>query len=399
MASRKIIHLDLDAFFCAVEELRRPELRGKPFAVGGRPESRGVIASCSYAARMFGVRSAMPTSRALRLCPSLVLVSGDHGHYSQYSQRVMDIIGRYSGLVEQVSIDEAFLDVSDLRRSGADVARELQQVIRQELDLPCSLGIASNKLVAKIATDVGKAGHRGNTPPCAILEVPDGEEAAFLAPLPVRALWGVGPKSTARFESLGIHTIGDLAREPELNLVQMFGKYGHDLSWHARGIDNSPIEPEHDVKSISQEITFDRDVADRDRLFQVIRDQAERVAYRLRRNNLTAVTVRIKVRWPDFSTQSRQMTLPAATSQDTVIARAAQNLFDSLWDGRRKVRLIGVGVSGLQSDIWQPTLWDSPDDRERRLLAAVDELKGRFGRKIVQRGIALKKETHKEDDP
>lgn len=311
----------------------------------------------------------------------------------------MEIIGRYSGLIEQISIDEAFLDVSDLPRSGVDVARDLQQAIRQELDLPCSLGIASNKLVAKIATDVGKARQRGPNPPCAILEVPAGEEAAFLAPLHVRALWGVGPKSAARFESLGIHTIGDLAREPELNLVKMFGKYGYDLSRHARGIDNSPIEPEHDIKSISQEITFDRDLADRDRLLQVLRDQAERVAYRLRRNGMTAVTVRIKVRWPDFSIQSRQMTLPQATNQDTVIAKAAQSLFENLWDGKRKVRLIGVGVSGLQTEIWQPSLWDNLDDKERRLLAAMDELKGRFGRKIVQRGIALKKKPPGEPDP
>lgn len=393
MASRKIIHLDLDAFFCAVEELRRPELRGKPFAVGGRPETRGVIASCSYAARMHGVRSAMPTSRALRLCPSLVLISGDHAHYSEYSKRVMEIMGRYSGLIEQISIDEAFLDVTDLPRSGVDIARDIQHAIRKELDLPCSLGIATNKLVAKIATDTGKAGHRGPTPPCAILEVPAGQEAEFLSPLPVRALWGVGPKSAARFESLGIHTIGDLAREPELNLVKMFGKYGHDLSRHARGIDNSPIELEHDIKSISQEITFDRDVADRERLMQVLRDQSERVAYRLRKDNLTGVTVRIKVRWPDFSTQSRQLTLPQATNQDTVITKAAQNLFDSLWDGSRKVRLVGVGVSGLQAEIWQPSLWDNSEERERRLLQAVDELKDRFGRKIVQRGTALKKKS------
>src|SRR5574340_528019 len=399
MASRKIIHLDLDAFFCAVEELRRPELRGKPFAVGGRPETRGVIASCSYAARMHGVRSAMPTSRALRLCPALVLISGEHAHYSEYSKRVMEIMGRYSGLIEQISIDEAFLDVTDLPRPGVDIARDIQQAIRKELDLPCSLGIATNKLVAKIATDTGKAGHHGPTPPCAILEVPAGQEAEFLAPLPVRALWGVGQKSAARFESLGIHTIGDLAREPELNLVKMFGKYGYDLSRHARGIDNSPIEPEHDIKSISQEITFDRDVADRDRLLQVLRDQAERVAFRLRKHNLTGATVRIKVRWPDFSTQSRQLTLPQATNQDTIISKAAQNLFESLWDGKQKVRLIGVGVSGLQTEIWQPSLWDNSEERERRLLQAVDELKGRFGRKIVQRGTALKKNSTRENGP
>ncbi|OGN75660.1 MAG: hypothetical protein A2X24_05975 [Chloroflexi bacterium GWB2_54_36] len=399
MASRKVIHLDLDAFFCSVEELRHPELRGKPFAVGGRPETRGVIASCSYAARMCGVHSAMPTSRALRLCPSLILISGEHGHYSEYSRKVMAILGRYSGLIEQVSIDEAFLDVSDLARPGVEIARDIQQAIRQELDLPCSLGIASNKLVAKIATDAGKAGHRGITPPCAILEVPAGGEADFLAPMPVQALWGVGPKTAARLKSLGIHTIGDLARDPEQKLVKLFGKYGHDISRHARGVDNSPIEPEHDIKSISQETTFDRDIADAVRLHQVLRNQSEKVAFRLRSKNLTATTVRIKVRWPDFLTQSRQLTLPRATNQDTVIAHGALTLFDSLWDGKIKVRLIGVGVSGLQPEIWQPSLWDTPNDKERRLLAAMDELKDRYGRKIVQRGAALKPKNTQDDDP
>lgn len=399
MASRKVIHLDLDAFFCSVEELRHPELRGKPFAVGGRPETRGVIASCSYAARMCGVHSAMPTSRALRLCPELILVSGEHGHYSEYSHKVMAILGQYSGLIEQVSIDEAFLDVSDLARPGVEIARDIQQAIRKELDLPCSLGIASNKLVAKIATDAGKAGHRGITPPRAILEVPAGGEADFLAPMPVQALWGVGPKTAVRLKSLGIHTIGDLARQPEQSLEKLFGKYGHDISRHARGVDNSPIEPEHDIKSISQETTFDRDIADAVKLHQVLRNQSEQVAFRLRSKNLTATTVRIKVRWPDFSTQSRQLTLPQATNQDTVIAHGALTLFDSLWDGKIKVRLIGVGVSGLQTEIWQPSLWDTPNDKERRLLAAMDELKGRYGRKIVQRGAALKPKNKQNDDP
>ena len=399
MASRKVIHLDLDAFFCSVEELRRPELRGKPFAVGGRPETRGVIASCSYAARMCGVHSAMPTSRALRLCPELILISGEHGHYSEYSRKVMAILGRYSGLIEQVSIDEAFLDVSDLARPGVEIARDIQQAIRQELDLPCSLGIASNKLVAKIATDAGKAGHRGITPPSAILEVPAGGEADFLAPMPVQALWGVGPKTAARLKSLGIHTIGDLARESQQNLGKLFGKYGHDISRHARGVDNSPIEPEHDIKSISQETTFDRDIADAVQLHQVLRNQSEKVAFRLRSKNLTATTVRIKVRWPDFSTQSRQLTLPQATNQDTMISHGALTLFDSLWDRKIKVRLIGVGVSGLQTEIWQPSLWDTPNDKERRLLAAMDELKDRYGRKIVQRGAALKPKNKQDDDP
>jgi len=311
----------------------------------------------------------------------------------------MEILRRYSGLIEQISIDEAFLDISDIPRSGVEVAQDIQQTIRRELDLPCSIGIASNKLVAKIATDTGKAGNRGPIPPCAILEVPAGGEAAFLAPLPVRALWGVGPKSAARFQSLGIHTIGDLAKDPELTLVKLFGKYGYDLSRHARGIDTSPLEPEHEIKSISQEVTFDRDVSDVKVLEKVIREQSEQVAFRLRKNNMTAATVRLKIRWPDFSTQSRQLTLPQPTSQDAVIIKAALELLGAIWTGTRKVRLIGVGVSNLQTETWQLSLRDTPDEKEHRLLAAMDELKGRFGKRIVQRGTDLKDKNRKGEDP
>lgn len=398
MRIRKIIHLDLDAFFCAVEELRHPELVGKPFAVGGRPESRGVIASCSYAARAYGISSAMPTSRALRLCPELVLLPGDHSAYGAASQKVMDVLGRNIALIEQISIDEAFLDASDLPQPGYELGLGLQRAIQEELNLPCSLGIATNKLVAKIATDVGKAGHRGSGPPRAIRVVPAGEEASFLAPLPVRALWGVGPKTATRLNERGIHTIGDLARESESSLARMFGRYGGDLWRHAQGHDDSPVVSEHDIKSISQEVTFARDVSDAASLQRTLRELSDQVGYRLRRRGLTAGTVRIKVRWPDFSTHTRQVTLPQTTDQDGVIYAAAHELFNLFWDGERPVRLIGVGISGLVEESRQLSLWETPTDKERRLLAAIDELKERYGKKIVQRGVALR--TGKDDtDP
>ncbi|MBI4771414.1 MAG: DNA polymerase IV, partial [Chloroflexi bacterium] len=204
---RKILHLDLDAFFCAVEEQRDPALRGQAFAVGGRPEARGVVASCSYAARRFGVRSAMPMARAVKLCSGLIIVPSRHKVYSDVSRQVMERLYDLTPLVEQISIDEAFLDVSDLPESGEALARRLQATMRDELRLPCSLGVATNKLVAKIASDVGKAAARTGAPPNAILVVPPGEEAAFLAPLPAAALWGVGPKTATRLAGLGIHTI------------------------------------------------------------------------------------------------------------------------------------------------------------------------------------------------
>ena len=391
MNPRKILHLDLDAFFCAVEELQDVSLQGKAFAVGGRSDARGVVASCSYAARMHGVHSAMPTSQALRLCPDLIIVPGRHGLYGEMSARVMHIIHNVSGLVEQVSIDEAFMDVSDLPQTSLQIATQLQSSIRSELNLPCSLGGASNKLVAKVATDVGKGRHRGATSPRAILIVPPGQEAAFLAPLPTRAIWGVGPKMEARLLEFDIHTLGQLAALPEADLMQNFGKWGHELSLRARGIDDSPILTEHEVKSISQEVTFDRDVADPDRLLETLRNMSEQVAYRLRQEGFCAATIRVKLRWSDFSTHTRQVTLSQPTDQDNQIFIHAQDLFQSIWQTGRPVRLLGVGASGLTREVHQFSLWENSTDKEHRLLQALDELRERYGKPVVHRGRNLKK--------
>ena len=254
--------MDLDAFFCAVEESQNPALRGKPFAVGGKPNERGVVASCSYAARRLGIRSAMPMSKAIRLCGTLIIVPARHRLYSEASKKVMDKLHDLTPLVEQISIDEAFLDISDLPNDPARLALDLQAGIRDELHLPSSIGIASNKLVAKIATEVGKKGAKGDAPPFALTIVPAGDEAAFLSPLPADMLWGVGPKTSARLTELGIHTIGHIARWPENELIHLFGENGRDLWQHAHGIDDRPIVTEHETKSISQETTFTRDVRD-----------------------------------------------------------------------------------------------------------------------------------------
>ncbi len=260
--ARIILHLDLDAFYCAVEENQNPELRRKAFAVGGKPSERGVVSSCSYAARVFGVRSAMPMSRALRLCPGLIIVSSRHGMYSEVSKQVMKRLRDLTPLVEQISIDEAFLDISDLSEPPERIARRLQAGIRDELHLPSSIGIAPNKLVAKIATEVGKKAAKKGKPPFALTIVPAGSEAEFLSPLPADMLWGVGPKTYARLSELGIHTIGDIARWPEEQLVHMFGENGRDMARHARGRDERPVVTEREVKSVSQEVTFTRDVRD-----------------------------------------------------------------------------------------------------------------------------------------
>jgi DNA polymerase-4 len=391
---RTILHLDLDAFFCAVEETHNPELRGKAFAVGGKPEERGVVSSCSYAARRSGVRSAMPMRQALRLSPGLIIVPARHRLYGEVSRQVMEILHDVSGLVEQISIDEAFLDISELREDPERLARRLQTRIRDELHLPCSIGIASNKLVAKIATEVGKAlrlremrsAQGVAEPPNAVTVVPFGEEAAFLSPLPADMLWGVGPKTFKRLSELGIHTIGDIAGWPENELIRLFGENGRDLSRHAKGIDNRPVETERETKSISQEVTFSRDVRDDKVLEKTLREQSAEVARQLRRNDLAGKTIKLKIRWHDFTTLTRQTTLNHPTDQDEEIARTALGLLKSVRKPNQYVRLIGIGVSGLGAPIRQLGLWDMDAEKPPKLQEALDVLQEKYGKGAIQRG-------------
>ena len=390
---RTILHLDLDAFFCAVEETRNPNLRGKAFAVGGQPSERGVVASCSYAARKMGVRSAMPMSRAIRLCPGLIIVPSRHRIYSEVSRQVMAVLHDTSGLVEQISIDEAFLDISDIRDEPERLARGLQGRIRSELHLPSSIGVASNKLVAKIATEVGKAlalkriKEQGLAEsPNAVTVVPYGDEAEFLSSLPADMLWGVGPKTSKRLTELGIHTIGDIAKWPENELIRLFGENGRDLSHHAKGIDERPIVTERETKSISQEVTFSVDVRDDKVLQKTIREQASRVASQLRRQELAGATIKLKIRWPDFTTLTRQTTLNNRTDDEDEIAKAALDLMNAVRKPNQAVRLIGVGVSGLGQPIRQLGLWDVDVEASRRLQEAVDSLRAKFGRDSIRKG-------------
>jgi DNA polymerase-4 len=389
---RKIIHLDLDAFFCSVEEQREASLRGKPFAVGGKPDQRGVVASCSYAARQCGVRSAMPMSRALRLCPNLIIVRGHYTDYRDASQKVMDVLQEYTPLVEQTSIDEAFLDLSDLPEALETLAQNIQGAIHKKLGLPCSLGGAANKLVAKIATDAGKAASLKSAevahPPNAITVVPPGQEASFLAPLPAQALWGVGPKTAARLAELGIHTIGDLARWPIEDLRLRFGKHGAELSRHAIGIDDSPIVTQHEAKSISQEVTFARDIQDPESLRKTLRQLSEQVGRSLRKSGLHGRTVKLKLRWHDFTTLTRQITLPHPSDLDEEIFQAVLGLFENVWKSPRLVRLLGVGVSHFDPPpSRQLSLWETTAPERQRLQQALDELQDRFGNNTIRRGM------------
>jgi DNA polymerase IV len=390
---RIIIHLDLDAFFCAIEEQRDPSLRGKPFAVGGKPESRGVVASASYAARQYGVRSAIPMAQAMRLCPQLIVVPPNFGAYRLASQQVMEQLHELTPLVEQISIDEAFLDVTALEQAGYVLAQALQLQIRERLGLSCSLGIASNKLVAKIATDVGKGMVRSGQMPFAICEVPAGEEEAFLAVLPTTALWGVGPKTSERLALLGIHTIGDIAAWPADDLARRFGQHGEDLARRARGIDDRPIVTERAAKSISQETTFAHDVADQAYLEQIITQQANAIAQKLVRYDLMGTTIKLKIRWPDFATPTRQFTLAQPTNEAEAIINAAMRLFKDIWPPGKPVRLIGIGISGLGSPPRQLSLWDVPSPeqtaRQERIQATLAAIQARFGSNAVRRASEI----------
>ena len=349
--------MDLDAFFCSVEERYDGSLAGTPFAVGGSPEGRGVICTCSYAARQFGVRSAMPTSQALRLCPHLNLLPIRHGVYGNVSRRVMAFVRELSPLVEQISIDEAFVDLTDTAtdwKEAEQIARVLQYRIRKELELPSSIGIAASKLIAKMATEEGKAAVKRSgiwdKPPRGFVVVPPGDERAFIAPLPIDALWGVGPKMAQKLRDLNLSTIGELAAYPETELVRKWGKWGMDLSRRSRGVDNRAVVPFREMKSISKETTFAQDVSDRVVLVETLTELARGVGERLTEKGYGGSVVKLKIRWPDFSLASRQATLAARTTSHEAIFAVAVQMLDKMRPPAQPVRLIGVGIAGLRAD-------------------------------------------------
>jgi len=354
MSARIILCLDLDAFYASVEELLHPEWRGQPIVVGGKPDERGVVASCNYAARKFGVRSAMPMSRALQLCPHAIRTPPRFGVYRDYSQRVMRIIHEYGCPVEQVSVDEVFLDGSEGVQAWGDaraIAADIKRRIHDEVGLTCTIGIASSKLVAKIASNQGK--------PDGLLDVRAGEEAQFLAPLAVKELWGVGPKSAAALHVLGIKTIGDVQRAPLKKLERVFGKWADDWQHKARGVDASAVVTNRETKSISRETTFVQDIADPNELKRVLLEQAEEVAHDLRDEGLHARTIAIKLRWANFETLTRQSTLAQPTNSASDVYRAAAeeacdaDAASAVGDAALVAEAL-VKVAAVQRGSWQP---------------------------------------------
>lgn len=372
-----MLHVDMDSFFVEVERLRDESLQGRPVAVGGTGP-RGVVASASYEARARGVLSAQPTATALRLCPELRVVPPSHSDYRQVSTEVFAIFRSFTPKVEGLSLDEAFLDVSGLRRhyeSPADVGEQVRSEIRLKLGLPASVGVASTKLVAKLASESAK--------PDGLRHVRARDQQKFLHGLPARSLWGVGPATLAGLKRLGVETVGDIAELPEQALIKALGPtHGRHLHDLARGIDPRPVEPDSEAKSISVEETYDEDLSGKDLLETAILAHAQRLSSRLHRAGLAARTVTLKARYEDFTTVTRSQTLEHAVAGSRDLYRAAQLLLAEIEESR-PVRLLGLGGSGLedassprQLDLEAGAEWDHVEE-------AVARVRDRYGDSAV----------------
>ena len=339
---RHVLHADFDAFYASVEQRDDPSLRGKPVVVGGRPETRGVVASASYEARRFGVRSAMPMRTALQRCPHAVRVDANFGLYRQVSREVMDIFRGITPLVEPLSLDEAFLDVTDSvtqERSAVDIARDLKDRVRSELGLTVSVGVASSKSVAKIASDMDK--------PDGLTVVAPGTERGFLEPLAVDKLWGVGPKTAERLAAVEVLTVGDLAAKSQEWLEASFGRMGSHMRRLASGEDESPVVVSRERKSVSAETTLATDSGDPDALQDLVRRLSDRVGSHLERSGTAAKTVKLKLRLADFTTFTRQKTAAEPVDSAEGVAQAATELLLPELHPGRLFRLVGVGAGGL----------------------------------------------------
>ena len=380
---RTILHVDLDAFFAAVEQRDNPALRGKPVVVGGGgPNDRGVVSTASYEARVFGVKSAMPLRTAGALCPDAIFVPVNGRKYALASRQVMDILRRFTPLIEPLSIDEAFLDVTGsepLFGTSEEIGRKVKQAISGEVGLTASVGVAANRLVAKIASDLKK--------PDGLVVVPLGTEAEFLAPLAIERLWGVGASTRRALSDYNIRTIGDLAALPQDVLVRRFGAHGAAISLRARGIGDTEVGHDVGAKSISHEQTFDIDTDDWDVIQRTLLALSEGVGSRLRSARVLAATVAVKIRDSDFVTITRQKTLADPTDSTDVIWHAAIELTRREVKGMR-VRLLGVAATGL-AEQQQIPLFAEEDERHRRAVEASDALRKRYGSRAIRRASLL----------
>ena len=391
-SSRTILHVDMDAFYASIEVREDPALVGRPVIVGADPRrgrGRGVVAAASYQAREYGVRSAMPISEAYRRCPDAAFLRPRGSLYAETSRRIFELLQRFTDLVEPLSIDEAFLDVTAsqaLFGDGIEIARTIKEEIQRRESLTASVGVASSKFVAKLASELRK--------PDGLVAVEAGTEAEFLAPLSIERLWGAGPKTLERLYRLGIRTFGDMQTLAPDELRRSFGEVtGPRFYSLCRGLDDRSVRSDRARKSLSKEITFDADVEDRRTVERTLLRLCEQAAAALRQKGLAGSTVHIKLRWEGFETVTRQLTLPRPVNTFEGIWPVAVRLLRAADRPRRKVRLIGVGLSAIvPSDVGQLSLFRTADRGDRKVADAIDALKERFGRDAVTRAELLNEE-------
>jgi DNA polymerase-4 len=388
---RTYFHVDMDAFFVSVEELFDPSLIGKPVVVGGKSNERGVVSAASYAARKFGVHSAMPLRTAYQLCPQAIFVEGHRERYTEYSGKVRKILESFTPLLQMASIDEAYLDMTGTTRLHGPpfrAAHLLHQTIKERTRLNCSIGIATSRLVAKVSSDQAK--------PNGILWVVPGSEAGFLAPLDVRKIPGIGKSAEKTLHTYGIRKVGDMAKLDEAFLRQKFGQWGLAMAGKSKGMDaggwfDSAIGESTDPKSVSHEHTFSEDSSDLEQLESTLAHLAEKVGRRLREYGLHARTVQLKLRFEDFTTITRAQSLGAATQLDIDLIETSRKLFRDNWKAGQKVRLLGINTSGFEKEEAQPNLLDGDrQERWKHALEAADKLRDKFGESAVSLGAAMR---------
>lgn len=390
MKTNTITHIDMDTFFVSCERLINPALAKKPVLVGGTSD-RGVVASCSYEARKFGVHAAMPMRLAKTLCPDAAIIQGDSSLYSKLSDVITEIIREKAPLYEKSSIDEFYIDLSGMDRFHGcyQWSHEIRQDIIKETGLPISFGLSSNKTVAKVAT--------GEAKPNGKLQISHGTEKAFLAPLSVRKIPMVGPKNYEKFRSLGVKHIGTIQQFPVEIMERVFGKYGITLWNKAQGIDETPIIPYREKKSISVERTFERDTADRIKLNSILTAMTESLAFQLRSANKLTACINVKIRYADLNTYSKQATMPYSSS-DHILVEKAKELFTSLYDRRLLIRLIGIRFSHLVGGGQQIRLFEDSEEMIN-LYSAMDKIRKKFGQTAVKRAIAMESSNMSNENP
>lgn len=386
---RKIIHVDMDAFYAAIEQRDNPDLKGKPVIIGGKENTRGVVSTASYEARKYGIHSAMPLVEAYRRCPEAVFIKPDLQKYRRVSYSIMRIFEEYTPLVEPLSLDEAFLDVTGSQKlfgSAEEIGIKIKDRIKKELNLTASIGIAPNKFLAKLSSDLNK--------PDGFNVVNIGDLKEKIWPLPITKLWGIGNKTANKLKGFNINTIGELARVDESLLVKLLGSWGQEVKRLANGIDPRPVVPERDAHSIGHEITFKEDIKDKKILEDILLELSQDVGWRLRRTGFFGKTIIVKLRFYDFQTITRSQTISEATNRDDVIFKIAQELFHKNFSGEKSLRLIGITLSNLVKEEEvkkQLTLFNKDNYKFEKLYSALDKINLKYGKETVTRARLIKK--------